>query len=111
MRRAERFSGEAELREVGGTMMASMKRPDVERLVRDTVLRVSEQKKRIHPSYQFIGDLGFDSIRIVALSIALEETFERPLLLSDWLSSGPDATRLTVASLYEYVWTVVSLSA
>jgi len=82
-------------------MLVTMKRSEVEALVRDAVLRIAEGKRKIHPRDEFIADLGFDSIRIVALSIALEEAFGRPLLLSDWLSSGPEATRLNVRSLYD----------
>jgi len=51
----------------------------------------------------FLGDLGFDSLRVASLSIALENEFAHPVLLGDWLGSADDPFDLTVGSLTGYI--------
>ncbi len=57
----------------------------------------------IAPDASFVTDLGFDSMGIVTLSVALEEAFDRPILLDRWLGSASDPTRLTVESLCKHL--------
>jgi acyl carrier protein len=51
----------------------------------------------------FVGDLGYDSLRVASLSIALETELGRPVLLNDWLAAADDPFSLTVGSLVAYV--------
>ena|ERR1700722_14307052 len=52
---------------------------------------------------RIIDDLGIDSLRIVRLAVLLENQFEIPLVLSDWMESVEDFSLLTVASLVNYL--------
>ena len=52
---------------------------------------------------RLVFDLGFDSLRIATLSIAIEEEFGAVILLNEWLSSVDDPDRLTVGSLANYL--------
>lgn len=51
----------------------------------------------------FVAALGFNSLRMVSLSLALEDEFGLPLLLGDWISQCDDPGRLTVGSLCDYI--------
>jgi acyl carrier protein len=46
-----------------------------------------------------VFDLGFDSLAITRLGLALEEQFGCAILLDGWISSESDPQALTVASL------------
>ncbi|HXE72302.1 MAG TPA: phosphopantetheine-binding protein [Candidatus Nitrosotenuis sp.] len=84
-----------------------MTRREIETRVKNAVLQTSQFRPKLKPSHRFIADLGFDSLRMVALSLALESEFGQPLLLNEWLSSAEDVTQLTVGSLCDYVAQVV----
>lgn len=86
-----------------------MTRDQVDAGVRKAVLETSQKKPKLKDSHRFLTDLGFDSLRMVSLSLALENEFGRPLLLNEWLGSAPDVTALTVGSLCDYVWEIVNL--
>ena len=58
---------------------------------------------RIEPEHSFVTDLGFDSMRIVVLGLALEDRFERAVLLDEWIARCNDPADLTVASLCEWL--------
>lgn len=58
---------------------------------------------RIESTHSFVNDLGFDSMRIVVLGLALEDRFERPVLLDEWIARCSDPAELTVASLCEWL--------
>ena len=51
----------------------------------------------------FVGDLGYDSLRIANLAIALESNLGRPILLNDWLALADDLDSLTIGSLLRYL--------
>ncbi len=51
----------------------------------------------------FILDLGFDSMSIARLALALEDQFHQPILLDDWISQEVDPAGLNVASLCRYL--------
>lgn len=53
----------------------------------------------------FVLDLGFDSLAMARLGLALEEQFGFPILLDSWLSSQSDPSALTVGSLRAFVVT------
>lgn len=84
-------------------------RDQVDTGVRKAVLETSQKKPKLKDSHRFLTDLGFDSLRMVSLSLALENEFGRPLLLNEWLGGASDVTALTVGSLCEYVWEIVNL--
>jgi acyl carrier protein len=58
---------------------------------------------RIEPEHSFVTDLGFDSMAIVVLGLALEDRFDRPVMLDEWIGRCEDPTELTVASLCSYL--------
>jgi acyl carrier protein len=51
----------------------------------------------------FVFDLGFDSLAMARLALALEEQLGCPILLDPWLSSRSDPAALTIGSLCEFV--------
>lgn len=57
----------------------------------------------ILPEHSFVLDLGFDSMRMVILGLALEDQFARPILLDMWLGSHSDPADLTVTSLCSFL--------
>ena len=59
--------------------------------------------KRIQDSDSLVARLGYDSLRMASLAIALEEEFGKPLLLAEWIARAPDPEQLTVGSLCEYI--------
>ena len=48
-------------------------------------------------------DLGFDSMKVALLALALEDQIGRPILLERWISNCAEPTGLTVESLHAYV--------
>jgi acyl carrier protein len=48
-------------------------------------------------------DLGFDSLAMARLGLALEDQFGRSILLDGWLSSESEPTMLTVGSLCAFL--------
>jgi acyl carrier protein len=75
--------------------------------VRDRVFNAVTQTLRspveLHEGLSFIADLGYDSLRVASLSMALESELGQPVLLNDWLSSSDDPEQLTVGSLVAYL--------
>lgn len=57
----------------------------------------------VHAGDHFVDDLGFDSLRMASLTIALEEAFDDVLLLADWIASASSPSELTVESLVDYL--------
>jgi len=82
---------------------ATHQRHEIESKVLKAVKSVSEKKRTIKIHNSLVTDLDFDSLRMVNLSIALEKHFNRTLLLNDWVSLFDDPTKMTVASLCEYI--------
>jgi acyl carrier protein len=50
-----------------------------------------------------ILDLGFDSMSVARLALALEDQLHQPILLDDWIARETDAATLTVDSLCRYL--------
>jgi acyl carrier protein len=67
------------------------------------ILNASESTKQPSAHDSLVFDLGFDSMRMAMLSIALEVEFGAVILLNDWISSVDDLDQLTVESLVGYV--------
>jgi acyl carrier protein len=59
--------------------------------------------QQIEPQQSFINDLGFDSMSLALLALALEDEFDQPILLHDWIARHADFTTLTVASLCAFL--------
>lgn len=67
--------------------------------------------ERIEAHHSLVYDLGFDSMGVAMLSIALEDQFAFPVLLDTWIGAhdGPDG--LTVGSLRAYMESLLDGSA
>lgn len=57
----------------------------------------------VQPQHRLVDDLGFDSVNVASLTIALEDEFDDLLLLNDWIASANSPSDLTVDSLVDYV--------
>ena len=55
------------------------------------------------PASRLVDDLGFDSLRMATLAIALENELGQPVLLNDWIASAPSLSDLTVGSLASHM--------
>jgi acyl carrier protein len=78
--------------------------PTLERVV--AAIRASVRHPlpaHIERSHSFIFDLGFDSMSIARLALALEDAFHQPILLDDWLAQKADPAALDVDSLCRYL--------
>lgn len=53
--------------------------------------------------HAFVTELGFDSMSIARLALALEDRFQQALPLDEWIAEASDPRELTVASLCDYV--------
>ncbi len=85
-------------------------RTDIEDRVKTTILKVMQKTVALKKSDSFVSVLGFNSLRMVSLSLALEEEFGCQLLLNDWIASAEDPRDLTVGSLFDYVERVLAAS-
>ena len=79
----------------------------IERCVHDAVRASIEKEVRIRASDSLVLSLGFDSLRVASLAIALEVELERAILLNEWIGRCSDPAALTVGSLCDYVWEVL----
>ncbi len=82
--------------------------PQVRELVKDAVSRTSKNGARPRDGDSLVFNLGFDSLRIATLAMELEKQLGRPLLLVNWVGRCGDPKNLTVGSLSDYVYEVVS---
>jgi acyl carrier protein len=64
-------------------------------------------QKRIEWKHSLVLDLGFDSLKLAMLSLALESQLGCAIVLDGWIGSHPDPHELTVGSLCEYLKTNV----
>lgn len=58
---------------------------------------------RIESHHRFVDDLGYDSLGLVTLSVALEDRFGLPILLDGWIGSASSPSGLTVGSLATWI--------
>lgn len=72
----------------------------VERAVRSVL---EQEDAAVRPEHHLVDDLGFDSVKVASLTIALEDEFDDVLLLNDWIASASDPSELTVDSLVDYL--------
>ena len=84
------------------------KRPEIEDRVKSAILKVMQKTVALRKLDSFVSILGFNSLRMVSLSLALEEEFGCQLLLNDWIASADDPRDLTVGSIYDYVEKVLA---
>ena len=61
----------------------------------------------IEPHHSVVLDLGFDSLKIAMLALALEEEFGCPMMLDEWIRLHRSPGALTVASLCDFLREVV----
>lgn len=61
----------------------------------------------IEPRDRLVDDLGFDSVNVASLTIALEDQFDDVLLLNDWIAAANSPSDLTVDSLVDYVQSIL----
>jgi acyl carrier protein len=62
-----------------------------------------DERLEVNPEDHLVDDLGFDSVSMASLTIALEDEFADVLLLNDWIASASSPSELTVASLVDYL--------
>lgn len=79
-------------------------RHEVDARVESAIRSSADRDGRIQREDSLVLTLGFDSLRIATLAIALEEELDRPILLNDWIAGCTDPTTLTVGSLCDFVW-------
>lgn len=72
----------------------------VVRAVKRTAARPPEL---ICGSHSLVLDLGFDSLRVATLSVALETEFGELLLLNEWIASAHTPYELNLDSLVAFV--------
>ena len=72
------------------------------------IVNTTLNTRSLHESDSLVDDLGFDSMRMATLSIALETEFDQVLLLNDWTGAVDDPSHLTVGSLVSYLAAVLS---
>ena len=78
-------------------------RQQIEGKVKKAILTTLGKRVDLKESDSFVAALGFNSLRMVSLSLALEDEFGTPLLLGDWIGQCDDPRRLTVGSLCDYI--------
>ena len=84
--------------------MPPMERSAVEQRVLRAVSQSCESVGRaVRPADRLVDDLGFDSLRMATLSVALEEEFDAAILLNDWIGGADDPSSLTVKSLVDHL--------
>lgn len=81
--------------------------PVRKRVIRAVASSSGLPEKRIRESDSLVARLGYDSLRMASLAIALEEEFGRPLLLAEWIAGAADPEELTVGSLCDYIAEIV----
>jgi len=67
------------------------------------VLEDEDKDIEVRPESHLVEDLGFDSVNVASLTIALEDEFDDVLLLNDWIASAHSPSDLTVDSLVDYL--------
>jgi acyl carrier protein len=59
--------------------------------------------EKVSADHSFVLDLGFDSMTIAILSVALEDEFNTTILLDRWIGKHSDPASMTVASLCRHL--------
>lgn len=78
-------------------------RQQIEQGVKEAVAAAAGNGQAVALEQSLVADLGFNSLKVASLSIALEDQFERTLLLNDWIVACTDPLALTVGSLCDFV--------
>lgn len=63
--------------------------------------------EQVSPEHGFLTDLGFDSMTLALLALALEDELECSVLLDGWVSEHADPALLTVGSLASHLQLLV----
>lgn len=84
--------------------MMNPDRDAVWKKVRTALAEVLENREReVRLEDHMVEDLGFDSVNMASLTIALEDEFGEVLLLNDWIAAANSPSELTVGSLVDYL--------
>lgn len=62
------------------------------------------ESRSLSANYRLVDDLGFDSLKMASLSIALEDRLGETILLNDWIARSPSPDKLTIESLADYIY-------
>lgn len=62
------------------------------------------ESRSLSANYRLVDDLGFDSLKMANLSIALEDRLGETILLNDWIARSPSPDKLTIESLAYYIY-------
>ena len=84
-----------------------MIRSEIRNKVDRAVSRTLRAPVDLREEHSFVADLGYDSLRVASLAMALDSEFGRPILLNDWLAEADDPLLLTVGSLRAYLETLL----
>jgi acyl carrier protein len=63
----------------------------------------------IEPGHSLVLHLGFDSMKMSLLSLALESEIGCPIVLDEWIAAHNDPKDLTVGSLCRFLQETVSV--
>ena len=85
-----------------------MKKLDIQAKVKVAIQTTVGKPIELKETDSLIANLGFNSLKMVSLSLALEDQFGRPLLLNEWISQCEDPRALTVGSLYGFVHEILT---
>jgi len=72
-------------------------------LVMAAIRHVDDGIRGIQAVDSLVLHLGFDSLKMTLLGLALETEFGRAIALDGWISSHPDPNELTVGSLCTFL--------
>jgi len=71
------------------------------------VQRASDRHLKPKATHRLVDDLGFDSLGMATLAVALEGELGHALLLNDWIAMAADPSHLTIQSLTDYLATAL----
>ena len=88
--------------------MGKLSLRDVKKRVRRAVNASLKRSQRVSDSDSLVLDLGFDSLRLATLGLELEREFDTLLLLTEWVSLFDDPSELTVGSLGDHIYEMLT---
>jgi acyl carrier protein len=80
----------------------------MQKVVRAVKTTAAKPPDLISGSHSLVLDLGFDSLRVATLSVALETEFGELILLNEWIANAHTPYELNVNSLVAFVSDAIS---